>query len=528
VHAGRLSALPGGAGTAFVPAQPFASGERVTVSAHLSSLAAGAASGDPGSTRLSFSFGVAKPVSEPAPAGPPAPSARGAAGGAWQNYRSVPHLHPPLVRVSRDKDLSAGDIFLAPDKSAQMGPMIIDPRGRLVWFDRTGKATPFNFQVQHYQGDRVLTWWQGRVVGIGYGASGRDEILNSSYQPVATLHGGDGYSSDLHEFQLIPNGRALVDAYVPVHANLSSVGGPTDGTVLDNVIQELDVRTNKVLWEWHAYGHIPLSASYDSVPTDSSPFDFFHLNSIQQISGHRLIISGRNTWSVYMINQQTGQVKWTLGGKDSNYQMGSGTNFEWQHDARLHRRGILTVFDDGSYPTEESQSSAKELEINVKTGLVSLVRQFTHYPGILTGSQGNAQLLDNGNMVIGWGAASAFSEYTPNGHNVLDGGFRLGVNSYRTYRFNWTGRPRTPPSLVVAPGGNGTNHLYASWNGATQVASWKVLAGSSRSSLVPLTARPSDSFQTNITVKDDPRYFAVEALDSHGDLLGRSYIIATT
>jgi hypothetical protein len=527
LHSGRLTALPGGAGTAFVPARRFASGERVTVDAQLRSPAAGTASGDPRSSRLAFSFDVARPVAEadPAAAGT---SEAGAASGGWQSYESLPRIHPPLVSVRRDKDLKSGDIFLAPDKSGQMGPMIINPRGKLVWFDHTGRATPFNFEVQRYRGRPVLTWWQGRVVGIGYGAGGRDMILDSSYRKVAALHGGDGYSSDLHEFQLIPHGRALIDAYVPVHANLSGVGGPSNGTVLDCVIQELDVKTNRVLWEWHAYGHIPLSASYNSVPSDpSTPYDFFHLNSIQQLTGGKLIISGRNTWSVYMIDERTGRVQWTLGGKDSNWRMGPGTNFEWQHDARMHRRGILTVFDDGSWPAEESQSSAKELRVNVRTGLVSLVRQFTHFPGLLAGSQGNAQLLGNGNMMIGWGSASQFSEYTPKGHAVLDGGFRLGVNSYRTYRFPWNGQPATRPSLAVETGPHGRHHLYASWNGATDVASWEVLDGQTRKVLVPLTARQKRSFETEITVKADRRYFAVEALAANGHVLRRSYIIPT-
>jgi hypothetical protein len=404
--------------------------------------------------------------------------------------------------------------------------MIVSPRGHLVWFDHIGRATPFNFEVQSYWGKPVLTWWQGRVVG-GHGAGGRDMILDSSYRKLAALHGGYGYSSDLHEFQLIPHGRALVDAYVPVPANLSSVGGPSNGTVLDCIIQELDVKTNRVLWEWHAYGHIPLSASYNPVPSDSSPFDFFHLNSIQQLTDRKLIVSGRNTWSVYMIDERTGRVQWTLGGKNSSYRMGPGTNFEWQHDARMHRRGILTVFDDGSYPPEESQSAAKELEVNVKTGLVSLRHQFTHLPGILSGSQGNAQLLDDGNMMVGWGAASAFSEYTPQGHEVLDGGFRLGVNSYRTYRYRWTGRPVSHPSLAVVPDANGSTDLYASWNGATGVASWVVLGGPARRRLLRLTSRRSRSFETAITLKGRPRYLAVEARDWHGHLLGRSYVLPT-
>lgn len=524
IHSGHLTPLPGGAGTAFVPSRRFASGERVTVTAQLRSRSAGTASGDPGSTRLAFSFGVARPVAVPRPAPTGTGTAHAAAGG-WQSYRSLPHVHPPLVRLSRDKDPGAGDIFLSPDKSGQMGPMIVSPRGQLVWFDHTGRATPFNFQVQHYRGRPVLTWWQGRVVGIGYGAGGRDMILNSSYHRVAALHGGNGYSSDLHEFQLIPHGRALVDAYVPVHADLSSVGGPSNGTVLDNVIQELDVRTNRVLWEWHAYGHIPLSASYNSVPANSGPFDFFHLNSIQQLTDGKLIISGRNTWSVYMIDERTGRVQWTLGGKDSSYRMGPGTNFEWQHDARLHLNGVLTVFDDAGVPAEESESSAKVMKIDIGTGVVSLLHRYTHSPGLLAGSQGNAQLLPGGNVFVGWGSAPNFSEYTASGQQIFDGHFRLGVNTYRAYRDRWTGRPDSRPSLAISAGRKGSLRLFASWNGATQVARWKALGGATRHHLRRLGSVRVRGFETVLRVRRGLRFYAVEALNGRGRVLGRSYLI---
>ena len=523
-HPGRLTVLPGGAGTAFLPTRPFTPGEQVTVEAALSSARAGSASGDHGRTRLEFSFGVARGASVPASPGARASSSRVPAAG-WQSYRSEPRLHPPLVRLDRHDDNRSGDIFLSPVNAPQMGPLILSPSGQLVWFKHTGRPTPFNFEVQRYLGHPVLTWWQGNVVG-GHGGAGRDEIMDSSYRVVKVLHGGYGYSSDLHEFQLIPHGRALIDAYVPVHADLSSVGGSSNGTVLDCVIQELDVRTGRVLWEWHALGHVPLSASYNA-PTSSFPFDYFHLNSIQQLAGGKLIVSARNTWAVYMVDERTGRVVWTLGGKYSNYRMGPGTNFEWQHDARMHRRGILTVFDDAGFPQEETESSAKELEVNARTGVVSLVRRFTHSPPLLAGSQGNVQLLGAGKVMVGWGSVSEFSEFGPSGRELLDGHFRLGTSSYRAYRFAWTGHPLYPPSLAVEPGPDGTTRLFASWNGATQVATWEVLVGQRRSDLIPLSAQDSRGFQTTLALRDQPRFFAVDALDAHGNVLNRSKVIGT-
>ena len=525
-HPGRVILLPAGTGSAFVPAHSFLPGERVSVSASLSSPAAGSAAGAPGRTRLGFSFAVARAAPIPPPPEVLSNAARASETAPWQSYHSEPHLHPPLLRLNR-ADPGGGDIFLTPTNAGQMGPLIENGSGQLVWFDHTGRRTPFNFQVQSYLGHPVLTWWQGDVVG-GHGANGRDVILNSSYHTVAVLHGGYGYSSDLHEFQLIPGGRALIDAYVPVHADLSSVGGPSNGTVLDCVIQELDVRTGRVLWEWHAFGHVPLSASHYWVPSDSSPFDYFHLNSIQQLAGNRLLISARNTWSVYMIDERTGRVLWTLGGRYSSYRMDPGTNFEWQHDARLHRRGILSLFDDAAFPEEESESSAKELFVNVKTGVVSLVRRFIHSPPVLAGSEGNAQVLNNGDVMVGWGSGGyGFSEYSPGGREILDGRFRLGVNSYRVFRFPWSGQPTTPPSIGAVAAAEGTMRLYASWNGATDVASWEALGGANRHNLAPLGSVRARGFETALTLPDSPRFVAVQALDGHGKVLDRSSVVPT-
>src|SRR6202035_880406 len=179
-----------------------------------------------------------------------------------------------------------------------------------------------------------------------------------------------------HEFQITPQGTALLDAPSFAQADLTSVGGPSNGSVLDDVIQEVDIKTGQVLWEWHAFGHVPLSASYYAYSPSQGFYDYFHLNSIQQLPNGNLLISARHTWSVYEISRQTGKIIWTLGGKHPSFIMGPGTNFEWQHAARLHD-GVLSLFDDGSYPPEEVQSSAKYLRVDTQNRTVTLIRSFT-------------------------------------------------------------------------------------------------------------------------------------------------------
>jgi arylsulfotransferase ASST len=528
-HAGHLIGLPDGSGTAFVPDHPFADAETVTVSAVLRSAADGTGSGAPRAKRLSFSFRVAAPVassgatasssSGPAPArARPAQTARKYP--PTQHFHTVSGLAPAIVHATRNPDQSSGDIFLTPNNGHQNGPTILDSRGRLVWFDHIGSLSVYNLEVERYRGHPVLTWWEGKFAG-GHGIDGTGVIMNTSYRIIGKVRAGNGYTSDLHEFQVTPQGTAWVDCYVPVHANLTSRGGSANGTVLDGVIQKIDIRTGRVLWEWHSLGHVPLSASYVGA-SGGGPYDYFHVNSIQELSTGKVLISARNTWGVYLIDERTGRIDWTLGGKHSSFRMGPGTQFAWQHHAILHRNGLLTLFDDAQVPPEPA-SSAEELRI--KSGKVSLVRRDYHSPRIHAGYEGSAQLLPNGNMFVGWGDTRAFSEYSPGGHQIFNGSFLGPINSYRAYRFPWSGQPSAPPAIAVARGPHGALKVYSSWNGATGVARWRVLTGPARDRLRASGQATSSGFETGQRIGGDPRYIAVEALNAQGHVLARSGVL---
>lgn len=437
--------------------------------------------------------------------------------GATQHFHSAPDLHPPVLRVTSDPDRASGDIFAAVLFGHQGGPMILNAKGQLVWFLPGREAA--NFAVQRYQGSPVLTWWQ--KVGS---APAEDVIMDRSYRTLAVVHGGNGLSPDAHEFQITPQGTALLSTVAIEHADLASVGGPANGYVLDDIVQEVDIRTGRLLWEWHSFGHVPLTASYAPAPHQSRfpLYDYFHLNSIQQLPSGNLLISARDTWAVYEISRRTGGVIWTLGGRYSDFRMGSGTRFEWQHDARL-QGGTLSVFDDADSPQEESQSSAKLLSVDTRSRTVSLIRRFTHAPPVLTPEMGSMQTLPNGNVFVGWGPVPQFSEYTPSGRQILNGTFPLGVTFYRIFRFPWVGHPKTRPELAVAPGANGHVRVYASWNGATLLTGWRVLGGSGPHHLRALGAPvPRSGFETRIDVASEPRYVAVQALGRNGAVLGTS------
>ncbi len=515
VHSGRLSALPHGRGTAFTPARPFANSELVTVRATVR-----------GKQALSFSFEVEAPL----------PSVRTAAhqtslqptavrhdvrdaNGFTHSFPSAPGIHPPIEWLSgADSDPGQGYIFADAQNTIQPGPMILDPQGHLVWFLALHHHAALNVQVQSYQGRSVLTFWEGYVISPGVGV-GTGMILDHSYNTIATVNAGNGYQTDLHEFQITPQGTALITAYAPVKANLRSVGGPRKGEVLDSIVQEVDIASGKVLWEWHAYGHVHLAESYAGKPT-STPYDFFHVNSVQQLPNGNLLVSGRHTWAVYEIDKQTGKIVWALGGKHSSFKIGRGANFAWQHDAQMQADGTITVFDNGA-GTYKSESQSRALRIRLNGHRATLVHGYPHKPSLLSENEGNVQVLPDGNLFVGWGNSPYFSEVRSGGRQLFSIRMKAPLQSYRAYRFGWWGQPTAPPGIAVSAVTGGAR-VYASWNGATDVASWQVLAGPSPASLVPVARAQHSSFETVLSVSNPGPYYAVQALSSDGRVLGTS------
>ena len=451
-----------------------------------------------------------------------------AKGTAVMHFHSRPDLTPPIVTVATSTKAAApGDLFIAPKQYAiQKGPEIVAPDGQPVWFEPVPQEAT-DFRVQTYEGRPVLTWWEGPPAapvsgsGVGHGV-----IMNSSYQQIARVDASFGPdTADLHEFQLAPGGIAIVTAYRIVPADLSSVGGPVNGKAADCVIEEIDVASKRVLFEWHSIDHIPFAASYAAPPPKSgkgsqTAYDYVHVNSVDPEPNGDLLVSARNTHAVYEIDGKTGDIVWTLGGKQSTFKMGPGTTFYWQHDARLEPDGTISIFDDGASPQEEKESRAIRIRLDLKKRTATLVHAFAN--GALAISQGNAQLLPNGDTLVGWGSVPRITEFSPTGRVVYDATFTDGDDSYRAYRFTWTGTPKTRPAIAVGKR-DGPATVYASWNGATQVASWRVLGGTTAEHLTPLGAPVRKTgFETTMRVRTNDTYLAVEALDARGRVLAQS------
>jgi hypothetical protein len=425
-----------------------------------------------------------------------------------------------VLRVgTRKPGTGDGLVFLAPKRrSGQSGPTILDSRGRYVYFKPMPPGiTADDFRVQTYQGKPVLTWWEGKASERGYG-SGTWVVADTSYREIARIKAGNGLAGDLHELTLTPQGTALIPIYHAVKADLSPVHASySDGEAVDSIIQEIDIASGKVLWEWHSLDHVPITESHAGPPQKTRfPYDYFHINSIDVDTDGNLLVSARNTWAVYKVDRKTGDVIWRLGGYRSDFALGKDVRFAWQHDARRQPDGTITLFDNESTPPVGDRSRVLRLRVDERTMTATAVKVFTHPAKLLAFAEGNAQALPGGQTMVGWGMGRRVSELGPDGDVLFDVKLPADADSYRAYRFAWTGTPADAPALAFTRAG-----VAASWNGATQVTDWEVLAGPSPDALRPVARAPWNGLETEIAVELDPGYVAVRAL-ADGRELGRS------
>ena len=433
-------------------------------------------------------------------AGASGASARQAADPELMHFVSRPDLTPPAMTIDLRGNVTPGYVFIAPKKIEPEGPLIIDNRGRPIWF-HPDPLGPTDFRVQRYHGQKVLTWWEGHSTnGIG---DGRYIIYNRAYRRIAVLRAGNGVQGDEHEFAITSRNTALITFYIK------------RGDTWDSGFQELAIPSGRVLFQWSALAHVPLSESY-AQPRTGQPFDYFHINSVTLGPDGNYFISARNTHTLYDINRRTGAIRWRLGGKKSTFTMGTGTTFNWQHDARWHSRNTISIFDNGANPAVAKESRALLLRVDLSGRKVTLAHAYTHPKGLLSGSQGNVQLLQKGHVFVGWGQNPWFTEFDAAGRVVFDGSFAKDADSYRAYRFTWNGHPAARPAIAVRTVSDGRVAVYASWNGATELRRWQVLAGPNARRLRPIRTVSVTGFETAIELKTSARMFAVRAVGFSG------------
>ena len=410
--------------------------------------------------------------------------------------------------------VSGGLLFTTPRTPAFRG-VVYDDRAQPVWIEPDGNAAT-DLRVQTYRGRPVLTYWTGEVKeGTG---NGKGVILDERYLPVAEVRCGNGVLSDLHEFQLTSRGTALLASYPTIPYDLTPVGGPADGHVWGGRLQEVDVETGEVLLDWEGLDHIDLTETYrevDDTGTAALPFDPIHVNSVEE-DGDGLLVSARHTGALYRIDRRTGEVLWRFGGRRSDFEVPEGGDFGWQHDLRRQPDGTLTIYDNHENAIEtDAVSAALRFELDEEAMTARLVQALRHEDRYGY-AMGNAQYLPDGHVLVGWGMDPYATEFDGDGEVVFELS-DLGLGSYRSYRFPWRGRPATPPDLAVADGS-----AYVSWNGATEVTAWRVLAGEEAARLRPVGEVSREGFETVVALETGSRVVRAEALDADGRVVGRT------
>jgi Arylsulfotransferase (ASST) len=475
--------------------------------------------------------------------------------GAW-SFVSAPKLHPPQLSVDTNTQtgkLAPGYFMVANFKNVgltqpmvgQSGPLMLDHNLQPVWFLPIGvNALAANLRVQTYNGKPVLGWWQGTVSGTGATITGEDVVVDQHYRHVATLKGANGWVISEHEM-IISGPNAWVTAYKTVPADLAPYGGSAKGQVLDSAVQEYDLATGQLLYTWDAFNpggtpNIPLSQSQQK-PLPRVPWDAYHVNSIQLTGNGTFLVSMRNTWAAYLVNRTTGAIVWTVSGnpKNSTFALPRNARFHWQHDVELHGGNVLSVFDDAccgitgisggkaQFGTPVRVPRGLVLKLDLATHKGSFVAEYTRAGTQITGFLGNIQLLPNGNVSLSWGSQPFFSEQSSKGRVLLDAIWPKPDLNYRTYVQKWVGIPFFPPSGAVR-NNHGIATVYASWDGDTQVVSWRVLAGSSSGSLKAVATKAKNGFETTIPLTSSFKVYKVQALDAKRHVLGTSTAFPTT
>jgi hypothetical protein len=362
----------------------------------------------------------------------------------------APVRAPAVTVLKQGADNGNGDIFITPSGGRVSGPEIISPTGRVIWFHRIpAHELASDFRAQSYRDKPVLTWWQGPP-NLGAVSGGTDYVYNDRYQRIAEVKGGNGYSADGQEFLITPWNTALVIADKITTANLTAIGGPADQRVVDSIVQEIDISTGKVLFQWNAADHVPYQDSEQPRPASAAtPWNWFYINAVHLDGRGDLLVNSRYAWAVYKVSLRTGKIVWVLGGKHSTFRFKAGPGqvldkagevFAYQHDPEAIGHNEYTLFDDESGGGSSYQlrySRVVTVRLNPAAKVATLVKSVKQPEGLLATEQGNAQTTRNGDLFISWGDTAYISEFSPAGQLLFNAQLPGIDITYRAYRLPW-------------------------------------------------------------------------------------------
>ncbi len=507
----------------FKPDQPFSPGEQVQVNINSLRLNSQTAY-----RPLAYTFTVSVNQQPGTVASPSVPF--GIPRSAFPDYLTLPQDIPHYTVSKTSLDTGEGDIFVAPFywSKSTVGSylLILDNQGQIVYYQSMANDLS-GYDFKELPGG-FLTFYDQK--------NSTHYVMDSHYQVVDTYQAGNGYTSDLHDFTMTPDGYAFLMAYDTETVDLSKIvrGGKQNAAVTGLIIQELDPSKN-VIFEWRSWDHFSLLDT--TVSLTDLQIDWVHGNGMVLTSDGNLLLSSRNLSEITKINLQTGDVIWRLGGKANMFKFVNDQGFAFQHDISQLPNGDITLFDNHGTDQNPSPSRGVEYKVDEANRTVTKVWEFTHLPLVFTDYMGDIQRLPDGNTFLGWGNSfkvpgyvyATMTEVTPYNQTVFELTFDEPYVSYRAYRAPWQGFPLTKPTLAFKKDANGLTLGY-SWNGATEVVSWRVYGGNSTQLLNLIDEKAKTGFETQSNLANLPSgecYFQVSSIDKSGNEMSRSPIIST-
>ncbi|CAK4033332.1 hypothetical protein AC578_9619 [Lecanosticta acicola] len=473
-------------------------------------------------------------------------------------FKSRPDLHAPILdfAILRPDLVTPGYIFLAPYRNLDPGPYIYDNLGNLVWSGagHSGPKTAHTPRVCRYKGTDHLCYFTGEQ-HLGF-ARGHGVILDQNYRTVKTIEAaGAGASNDMHEFKITPysNGTTvLMTVYQPRQYDVTT--NPRFnlhngiGWIVEGVFQEVDIDTGRLIFEWRSLDHVDPSQAWTlpgSTDTsgdglhEESPWDYFHLNSVDKNQDGDYLISARHVSAIYKVSGKDGHIMWELGGNKPTFKQ-TNFAFSYQHHARWisenQTHTVLSFFDNASssFNATGRFSHGWIVAIDHVVKEATVIKEWgAPMPegGLLSTSQGNVQMLPNGGCHIGWGEHAYFSEHTADGTTIQFAKLAertSNVMIYRSNKYNWTAQPVTKPALWSFSKQEQKTGFWVSWNGATEVKSWNFYVSNQTSGPFELAGSVKKTgFETEFHMPTFAGWSFAEALDGDGRALDRSVVSKT-
>ncbi|KAK5462868.1 hypothetical protein LTS15_002580 [Exophiala xenobiotica] len=468
--------------------------------------------------------------------------------GPLSQFKSRPDIYAPFLNISLfDEDaVTPGYIFMGPYQTFQEAIYIYDNRGNLVWsgFGETGGGPSHNFHVCSINGTNNLCFIT-TAQNVGYGR-GYAVVMDDTLTMQTSIRSQSGLANfDEHEFNVLDGGlSAIFTLYNPEHYDLSTYNVSGQGWLMNCYFQHLEFETNKLMFEWSAIDHVSINETFVKPAstevsgnglTPTSPWDYFHINSVDRNTDGDYLVSARHTCTLYKVSGQDGHIIWRLGGSMSDFTFPPGLNYSFQHDARFREENetttIISLFDNASngYNQTSAYSSGMILKLDHTKNSVSLIQQFVAPYKFISASQGNVQLFGHdwqtSNAFLGWGSNAYISEYTPDGRMVQQGHFATtGSMNYRAFKYNFTSNPTDAPALYTyAHNDSAPTSYWMSWNGATKVAQWRIYSGPARDgpwSIIGTVKKTG--FETTFRAPKYHPWSIVESIDADGNPLKNS------